>query len=49
MELKQLVPDPYFLDYLFQSDEFYDENGTLDYDGLLKKCFDDYVPNVIAL
>lgn len=38
-----------FTDYIFHSDDFVNDDGSFDYDGLLKKCFDDYEPNIIAL
>ncbi|MCT4536029.1 hypothetical protein [Halodesulfovibrio sp.] len=40
------MPDPKLSDYIFWSEEFYDEK--LDIDKLLDKCFD-YKSNVIAL
>lgn len=48
-ELKIIIPDPYFMDYIYHSDDYINKDGSFDYAGLLKKCFDDYKPNVIAL
>ncbi|MCJ2163632.1 MULTISPECIES: hypothetical protein [unclassified Pseudodesulfovibrio] len=49
IELKSIVPDPYCMDYIFQSDEFVNSDGSFNYEGLIKKCFDDYEPSIIAL
>jgi len=49
IELDSIIPDPYCMDYIFQSDEFNNIDGSFDYEGLIKKCFDDYEPNIIAL
>ncbi|WP_285907908.1 hypothetical protein [Pseudodesulfovibrio pelocollis] len=48
-ELKEVIPDPNFIMYIYYSDDFITEDGSFDYEGLLIKCFDDYEPNVIAL
>jgi hypothetical protein len=48
-EIQRIVPDPYCMDYIFYSEEFVNDDGSFNYEGLLKKCFDDYEPNVIAL
>ncbi len=37
--LDKISPDPAYLDYVFQSDEFYDEDDNLDIDGVVKKVF----------
>ncbi|BCS88799.1 hypothetical protein [Pseudodesulfovibrio sediminis] len=49
LELKQIIPDPMFMDHIYYSDDFVNKDGTFDYEGLIKKCFDDYEPNIIAL
>jgi hypothetical protein len=49
LELKKIIPDPVFMDYIYYSDDFINDDGSFDYEGLLKKCFDDYEPNIIAL
>lgn len=47
-QLKEIVPDPKILDYIFWSTEFYDKKENLDIDKLLNKALA-YKPNVIAL
>jgi len=37
--LDSIVPDPEYLDYIYQSDEFYDEDDKLDLDGVINKIF----------
>lgn len=49
IELTELIPDPYCMDYIFQSDEFINSDGSFNYEKMIKKCFDDYEPNIIAL
>ncbi|MBU1003143.1 MAG: hypothetical protein KKE73_11565 [Proteobacteria bacterium] len=39
MMIRELVPDPYFMDYIYQTDEFIDENDELDVDGVIEKGF----------
>lgn len=39
LQLKEIVPDPDISDYIFWSDEFYDENKNLDIDAILEKAF----------
>lgn len=38
-KLNSISPDPEFLDYIFQSDEFYKEDGNFDIDSLTEKVF----------
>lgn len=37
--LDKISPDPEYLDYVFQSDEFYDEYEGLNIDGVVEKVF----------
>lgn len=47
-ELESIVPDPMVSDHIFYSTEFEREDGSLDIEALVEKCFD-YKPNIIAL
>ena len=47
-KLREIVPDPYFLDYIYHSIEFYDSDGKLDHKAVVNKGFA-YKGNVIAL
>jgi len=38
--LDKIAPDPEYLDYIFHSDEFYDESGNVDIEKLTRKVFD---------
>ena len=38
-ELRRIVPDPDLTEYIFWSDEFYDEEENLDIDAILEKAF----------
>jgi hypothetical protein len=38
-KLNIISPDPEFLDYIFQSEEFYKEDGSFDIDSLTEKVF----------
>ncbi|QJB56883.1 hypothetical protein [Pseudodesulfovibrio sp. zrk46] len=50
IELLDIIPDPSFMNDLFQSDEFYDEDGNLDYRAVVDKGFNyDPKSNIIAL
>ncbi|BCS88465.1 hypothetical protein [Pseudodesulfovibrio sediminis] len=47
--LDKIIPDPNYMEYIYYSDDFVNKDGIFDYEGLIKKCFDDYEPNIIAL
>ena len=38
-KISHLSPDPEWSDYVFHSDEFYREDGTLDIDAVVEKIF----------
>ncbi|SHI84213.1 hypothetical protein ACQ0P8_05690 [Halodesulfovibrio aestuarii] len=38
-ELEKILPDPEFMDYIFHSDEFEQDDGTFDIEKFIEKCF----------
>lgn len=39
MEIAQISPDPYHVDYIYQTDEYCDKDGNIDYDAVVDKIF----------
>ena len=37
-KLKDIIPDPSFTDHIYYSDDFINEDGSFDYEGLLKNA-----------
>ena len=46
LKIKDIAPDPECLDYIYHSNEFYNEHGELDVDSVVEKCFS-YKPIVL--
>lgn len=38
-EIDTISPDPAWLDYIYQTDEYLDEDGNVDVDSLLRKVY----------
>ena len=38
-ELNRISPDPYHIDYIYQTDDYVDEDGNIDVDAVVEKIF----------
>ncbi len=39
LQIQNISPDPYIIDYIFHSEDYIDDNGNVDISKLLKKVF----------